>query len=55
MDGMGVIRPACESHLVYNEAETLDIWYEQILKILSRIKNTTAIKQKKEILKLNKN
>lgn len=30
MDGTGVGRPAHESHLIYNIAETLYIWNEQV-------------------------
>ena len=50
MDHTGVGRPAHESHLIYNIAETLYIWNEQV----AEKKNTAAIKPKIEIIKLNK-
>lgn len=50
MDGIGVGRPAHESHLIHNVAETLYIWNEQVAG-----KNTAPIKPKREIIKMNKN
>lgn len=47
---MGVGRPVHESHLIYNVAEILCIWNEQVAE-----KNTAAIKAKREIIKMNKN